>query len=197
MCGGDLAEVFRRSCNIPFAQTALELGADAMSTASAAGASTRRSRSTCPAPRRARSATPTDLDQNLPLLAIRGFGQNEDQMVPLHMAMVAGAVANDGQMMKPYVVEPTFDHDGRDLDRTSPTVWKTPISPQTAAIITDLMIGVAESGTASCCIALDGGIPSPPRPAPPNSALGETRPVHAWIVAFAPPTTRSTRCRSC
>ena len=30
-----------------------------------------------------------DLDQNLPLLAIRGFGQNEVQMVPLHMAMVA------------------------------------------------------------------------------------------------------------
>ena len=30
-----------------------------------------------------------NLDQQLPLLAMRGFGQQEDQMVPLHMAMVA------------------------------------------------------------------------------------------------------------
>ena len=47
-----------------------------------------------------------DLDQQLPLLAMRGFGQQEDQMVPLHMAMVAATVANGGVMMKPYVVAP-------------------------------------------------------------------------------------------
>ena len=52
-------------------------------------------------------------------------------MVPLHMAMVAGAVANGGQMMKPYVVDATLDHDGNVLDRTEPEVWKTPISPET------------------------------------------------------------------
>ena len=37
-------------------------------------------------------------------------------MVPLHMAMVAATVANGGQMMKPYVVEATLDHDGSVLD---------------------------------------------------------------------------------
>ena len=70
-------------------------------------------------PRPAASAFgPTDaLDQNLPLLAIHGFGQNEVQMAQLHMAMIAGTVANGGQMMKPYVVEQTLDHDGRVLDR--------------------------------------------------------------------------------
>ena len=30
VCGGDMAEVFRRSCNIPFAQTAVEVGPDLM-----------------------------------------------------------------------------------------------------------------------------------------------------------------------
>ncbi len=43
-------------------------------------------------------------------------------MVPLHMAMVAATVANGGEMMKPYVVESTFDHDGRVLDGTQPGV---------------------------------------------------------------------------
>ncbi|MGI9645252.1 MAG: peptidoglycan D,D-transpeptidase FtsI family protein [Ilumatobacteraceae bacterium] len=186
-CGGDLAEVFRRSCNIPFAQTAVVLGPEAM----VAGTQDWGVDEELPLdiPRAAASTfgDTTDLDQNLPLLAIRGFGQNEAQMVPLHMALVAATVANDGQMMEPYVVEATFDNDGRVLDRTSPTVWKTPLSPSNAATMTDLMIGVAETGTASCCIALEGGIPVAAKTGTADLGLGtDVDLVHAWIVAFAP-----------
>ena len=46
-----------------------------------------------------------NLDQQLPIVAMRGFGQQEDQMVPLHMAMVAQTVANGGEMMEPFVVD--------------------------------------------------------------------------------------------
>ncbi len=186
-CGGDLAEVFRRSCNVPFAQTAVLLGPEAM----VAGTRDWGVDEELPLdiPRAAASTfgDTTDLDQNLPLLAIRGFGQNETQMVPLHMALVAATVANDGQMMEPYVVEATFDNDGRELDRTSPSVWKTPISPGNAAIMTDLMIGVAETGTASCCIALEEGIPVAAKTGTADLGLGtDVDLVHAWIVAFAP-----------
>ena len=79
------------------------------------------------------------------------------------------------------------DQAGRVLDQTKPAVWKTPISPQTAAIETQLMIGVAERGTASCCIALAGGIPVAAKTGtaelgvPSNPDLS-----HAWIIAFAP-----------
>ncbi len=72
----------------------------------------------------------SNLAENLPLLAIRGFGQNEDQMVPIHMAMAAATVANGGVMMKPYVVDAELDHQGRVLKRTQPEVWKTPITPR-------------------------------------------------------------------
>jgi peptidoglycan glycosyltransferase len=186
-CGGDLAEVFRRSCNIPFAQTAVTLGPDAM----VAGTRDWGLEEELPIdlPRAAASTfgNTTDLDQNLPLLAIRGFGQNEDQMVPLHMALVGGAIANGGQMMKPYTVEATFDHDGSELDRTQPEVWKTPLSPQNASIISDLMVGVAEGGTASCCIGLEGGVPVAAKTGTADLGLGGgVDQVHAWIVAFAP-----------
>ena len=40
-------------------------------------------------------------------------------MVPLHMAMVAAAVANNGVMMKPYVVASTTDSQGRTLTARS------------------------------------------------------------------------------
>ena len=49
------------------------------------------------------------------------------------------------------------------------------------------MIGVAERGTASCCIALEGGIPVAAKTG--TAQLGiESQPdlSHAWIVAFAP-----------
>ena len=116
-CGGDLTEVFTRSCNIAFAKTALAIGVDGMVDGVARWGVGERVPIDLPRPA-ASTFGPTDaLDQNLPLLAIRGFGQNEVQMVPLHMAMIAGTVANGGQMMKPYVVEQTLDHDGRVLDR--------------------------------------------------------------------------------
>ena len=129
----------------------------------------------------------SNLDQNLPLLAMRGFGQNEDQVVPIQMAMAAGAVANGGVMMKPYVVDAELDHQGRVLNRTQPEVWKRPITPGTAATLTELMIGVAERGTASCCIALEGGIPVAAKTGTAQlNAPGEPERSHLWITAFAP-----------
>lgn len=187
LCGGDLATVFARSCNIPFAQTAVAVGPDAM----VAGTEAWGLGESVPIdlPRAAMSTfgNTDNLDQELPLLAIRGFGQSEVQMVPLHMALVAAAVANDGVMMQPYAVEATYDHSGRLLDATTPATWTRPLSPQNAALETQLMIGVAERGTASCCIALEGGIPVAAKTG--TAELGvESDPdrSHAWIVAFAP-----------
>ena len=118
---------------------------------------------------------------------MRGFGQNESQMVPLHMAMSAAAVANGGRMMAPYVVEAELDHQGRVLDRATPRVWKTPISPATAATMTDMMVEVSTRGTASCCIGLDSGIPVASKTGTAQlNETGEPEESHAWITAFAP-----------
>ena len=187
LCGGDLAEVFRRSCNIPFAQIAVEMGPDRFQEYIARWGVGEQIPIDLP---RAASSTIgdfTDIDQNLPLLAMRGFGQNEDQMVPLHMAMAAAAVANDGEMMVPFVVDAELDHDGRVIDRTQPDVWKRPISRQTAETIQGFMVQVAESGTASCCIALEGGIPVAAKTGTAQlNGPGEPERSHAWITAFAP-----------
>jgi peptidoglycan glycosyltransferase len=118
---------------------------------------------------------------------MRGFGGNEVQMVPLHMAMVAATVANGGVMMKPYVVDSTYDHQGRVLDRTEPEEWKRPISPQIAETLNTLMQSVATSGTASCCIALANGVPVAAKTGTAQlNQPGEPERSHAWIVAFAP-----------
>ncbi len=179
--------MFARSCNTPFARLALDLGPDGFQQGIARWGVGEKLPIDLPGAAASTIGDFDGIDQNLPLLAIRGFGQNDDQMVPLHMAMVAATVANHGEMMRPYVVDAALDHDGNLLDRTQPDVWKRPISRQTADLLSGLMRGVAERGTASCCIALENGISVAAKTGTAQlNGPGEPERSHAWIMAFAP-----------
>ena len=187
VCGGNLREVFRRSCNTPFARIAVELGPEAMVTGTQAWGIGEKIPFDIPGAVASNFGTVEELIQNIPRLAIRGFGQDDDLIVPLHMAMIASTVANGGEMMKPYVVDATLDHDGGVLDQTTPSVWKTPISPTTALKLNDLMVGVVRDGTAKCCLQLANGIQAAAKTGTAQlNASGEPQRSHAWITAFAP-----------
>ena len=57
----------------------------------------------------------------------------------------------------------------------------------TAATLTQLMIGVATNGTASCCLRLNGGISVAAKTGTAQlNAEGQKQRSHAWIMAFAP-----------
>lgn len=187
ICGGDLPEVFRRSCNTPFARTAIELGPEKMVAAAQRFGIGNQIPFDLP---RTTSSQFGDVDyftQNLPLLGIGGFGQGNTQMVPLHMAMVAASIAHGGVMMRPYVIGTTYDHEGGVLRRTAPTVWKTPMTPSTASLLTELMVEVVNEGTASCCMKLTNGIQAGAKTGTAQlNAPGEPERSHAWIIAFAP-----------
>ena len=189
-CGGSMAEIFYRSCNIPFAQMAVELGPERMVAGMRAWGIGEQIPIDLPGAVASNFENagndPIDFANNLPLLAIGGFGQANDTMVPLHMCMVAATVANGGRMMAPYVIDRTLDHDGRTLDQTEPYPWKTPISAATAATMTELMVGVVNQGTGKP-MQLANGIQAAAKTgtAQLNSA-GEPQRSHAWIVGFAP-----------
>ena len=189
-CGGSMTEIFYRSCNIPFAQMAVELGPDRMVAGVRAWGIGEELPIDLPGAVASNfenaGSEPIDFANNIPLLAIAGFGQANDTMVPLHMCMVAATVANGGRMMAPYVVESTLDHEGRVLDQTEPYAWKTPISATTAATMNQLMVEVVNRGTGKP-MQLAGGIQAAAKTgtAQLNSA-GEPQRSHAWIVGFAP-----------
>jgi peptidoglycan glycosyltransferase len=184
-CGGSMVEVFYRSCNIPFAQMATELGPDRMTEGVKKWGIGEKVPIDLPAPAASFFGEASDFKDQLPLLAIGGFGQGSTAMVPLHMAMVASTVANGGVMLKPHVVDATLDHDGKVLDRTSPSVWKTPITPDTAATLTTLMIGVVNQGTGRP-MQLANGIQAAAKTG--TAQLNATGPErsNAWIIGFAP-----------
>ncbi|MGZ7011378.1 MAG: peptidoglycan D,D-transpeptidase FtsI family protein [Ilumatobacteraceae bacterium] len=186
-CGGTMVEVFYRSCNIPFAQLATELGPQLMVDGAKKWGVGEKVPIDLPAPAASFFGEVSDFTDQLPLLAIGGFGQGSTTMVPLHMAMVASTVANGGVMMKPHVIDATLDHSGGVLTRTTPSVWKTPILPTTADTLTTLMIGVVNQGTGRQ-MQLAGGIQAAAKTG--TAQLNTTGPErsNAWIIGFAPAT---------
>jgi peptidoglycan glycosyltransferase len=185
-CGGTLTEVFYRSCNIPFAQMAIELGPERMVAGTTEWGIGERLPIDLPRPVASVFGEADDFTDELPLLAIGGFGQGNDQMVPLHMAMVAATVANKGTMMTPYVVDSTRYHDGRVLQRTVPSVWKRPTSQVTADLINSMMVDVVNLGTGKA-MQLANGIQAAAKTGTAQlNGPGEPERSHAWIIGFAP-----------
>jgi penicillin-binding protein A len=184
-CGGSMVVVFYRSCNIPFAQLALDLGPERMVEGTKKWGIGEKIPFDLPAPAASSFGEVSDFTNQLPLLAIGGFGQGSTTMVPLHMAMVASTIANGGVMMKPHVVDVTLDHNGGVLARTTPSVWKTPISATTAETLTTLMIDVVNQGTGRP-MQLEGGIQAAAKTG--TAQLNTTGPErsNAWIIGFAP-----------
>ena len=80
-----------------------------------------------------------------------GQGGEEGQLLaaPMQMAQVAAAVANDGKLMKPTFLQSATDPDGREIEELDPDEQSEVMSEETAAQVTELMVGVANDGTAS------------------------------------------------
>jgi peptidoglycan glycosyltransferase len=102
-CGGkpkvSIADALRLSCNIPFAQLGLALGQDkirAQAELFGFGKSVKIPMTSTP------SVYPKNMDDSQ--TALSAFGQFDDRVTPLQMAMVSAAIANGGVMMKPTVV---------------------------------------------------------------------------------------------
>jgi penicillin-binding protein A len=75
------------------------------------------------------------------------FGQERLLVTPLQMAMVAAAVANDGVLMKPHVVDRIVAPDGDIVTRTRADEIRRVMHSETAAALTPMMVRVVDSGT--------------------------------------------------
>lgn len=81
------------------------------------------------------------------MVADTGFGQGQIQVSPLHLAMIASAWANDGQMMRPYLVESISDPDGETTWTVDQETWRQPVSADTANRVEAMMVNAVENGS--------------------------------------------------
>lgn len=75
------------------------------------------------------------------------FGQGKTLVTPFHMALLVSAIANDGVLMRPYLIDRTESYEGVLQERNEPETYGRLISEEYAAILKDYMAAVVESGT--------------------------------------------------
>jgi peptidoglycan glycosyltransferase len=186
-CGGTFRESFAESCNAVFAPLGPEVGNDRLvETAEAYGFN---SPPTLYAPRIVsevdpeESTIPTEIGEEIDL-GVSAIGQGEVLATPLEMASVSQAVANDGVRLPTSIVA------NKKLRPDAEPVQV--MSEQTAAELTELMIGVVVEGTGTAGAISEAQVAGKtgtaelgPKPGEENS----DNPVQikdAWFTAFAP-----------
>lgn len=116
------------------------------------------------------------------LIAQNAIGQGGVTTNPLHMALVASAIANGGVMMKPYIVKEIRDSFGVSQFKGSPSVLTQPLDKLTSSKIKDYMVEVVKSGTGTR--AKISGIKVAGKTG--TAQIQNSDMTHSWFVAFAP-----------
>lgn len=122
-------------------------------------------------------------------LARVAIGQERLLATPLQMAMVAAAVANKGELMKPQIWNRVVDQDGRTVKHLEPSQYSQAVSAETAEQLTTAMEGVVTEGTGTN--AAIEGVPVAGKTGtaetPYNKSCGGgTDENQAWFIGFAP-----------
>ncbi|MDA8370123.1 MAG: penicillin-binding protein 2 [Nocardiopsaceae bacterium] len=174
-----LAHSIEISCNTSMANWAIDLGAEKM-TEQADAYGFNQGSFDIPLPV-TESLYPSESDNNI--LGRSGIGQGNVEATPLQMAMVAAGVANDGDVMKPYLVESVKDSDLSEIKSASPEVFSTAVSAKTAEDLTQMMILVTEGAEGS---GLGGAIDGMQVAGKTGTAETSSGPTHNWFISFAP-----------
>jgi len=181
-CGGVLPDILRLSCDTAFAQMGLDVGGNNLAQEAAAFGFGARPPLDLPSPiATAQFPDPATFPHNLPSLAFSAIGQQDVAATPLQMALVAAAIANHGVIMTPHVMGSIHDNEGRVVRTYAPTPWMTATSPQTAATLSQLMVGVVQAGTGT-----GAALPGISVAAKTGTAEVDATHVNAWMIAFAP-----------
>jgi peptidoglycan glycosyltransferase len=179
-CGGNeitLTRALAVSCNVSFGDLGLKLGAETLQEQAELFGFNEDYLDEIPI---ADSVFPSDINE--PNTAFSSIGQYDVAATPLQMAMVAAGIANDGEVMRPYLVQEVRTPDAELLEEADPEVLQEAISSSVADDLTQMMVEVVENGTGTP--ARIDGIPVAGKTGTANSSPDQ--PPYAWMVTFAP-----------
>ena len=135
--------------------------------------------------------TQADLSQN-GFLARTAFGQQDVSMTPLQGAMISAAVANNGILMQPYLVDKELAPNLSVLKKTAPTQLSQALEPDLDLELQSMMEGVitAPEGTGHSAAITDiPGIVVGGKTGTADTGRklknGKDEPPHAWFTGYA------------
>lgn len=132
------------SCNVQFVELGLELGQDAIRERAELFGFNRDLQIPLSV---TASIFPEHLDDAQ--LGLASFGQSNLRVTPLEVAMFTAAIANQGTLMEPRIVDRVLSPNFSLLYEGQDNVLSRPISPETASALTDIMVRGVESGAAT------------------------------------------------
>jgi peptidoglycan glycosyltransferase len=180
-CGGaarvSIADALRLSCNVPMAQLGIALGQDkirAQAELFGFGKNLKIPLTVTP------STYPSNMDPAQ--TGLSAFGQFDDRVTPLQMAMVSSAIANNGVLMKPDLIQYVQSSNLSILAQHSSKVLAQPVSAAVANLVKNMMINAVAHGVSS-----NGQIPGVVVAGKTGTAQnGGSRPYTLWFTGFAP-----------
>jgi len=174
----NLTKAIAVSCNTTFAQLGLGLGPEGFTRAVKAFGLLQETGLEIPAqPGTVASAgkmTPAEL-------ASSAIGQGEILVSPLHMSLVAAAIANKGVIMRPYLVKEIRDSVGFKVQGETQRPWLNATTQVVAEIIKEGMIDAVRFGTATAA-----AVPGMQVAGKTGSAQNPHGQTHAWFIGFVP-----------
>lgn len=174
-----LLQAFVRSCNTIFADLAIQVGAvDIGITAQALGFN-QEIEYEWRVPEAVWN-TP-DLAEDSAALGQSGIGERDVRATPLHMAMVAAAVANDGVAVEPHLVRRIFDADGDTVEETEVSELGRAMTSDTAMTLNQMMERVVTEGTGR-----GAAVPGVRVAGKTGTATGSGGFSNPWFIGFAP-----------
>ena len=174
-----LEKAFTVSCNNAFAQCALQLGDKALrTTAEDFGFNDNFLFRDVVVEN---SVYPTT-NRNDVEVAWSGAGQSQIGATPLHMAMIAASIANDGVMMEPRLLSRVQSPAGVVRLRYSQKVYRRSVSTDIAKTLQSYMLNVVASGTGSA--ARVTGLTIAGKTGSAEAAIDGINVTHAWFVGY-------------
>ena len=174
-----LREAFKKSCNNVYALTALTLGDEKLrKTAEDFGFNDNFLFRDLVVEN---STYPTE-NRNQFELATTGIGQSALAATPVHMCMVAAAIANDGVMMEPRLLMSAASAAGSTRTIYQPKVYRTALSADNAAILQSYMRDVVVSGTGTR--AAVSGLTICGKTGSAESSLSGNAVTYGWFIGY-------------
>ncbi len=127
-----------------------------------------------------KSAVADDIEESDSSMIQTVIGQGKTQITPLHLAMITSAIANDGTMMKPYMIDRVENANGELIKQFEPMELGTPVTPDEAAALDSLMKAVVEEGTGTRLKGLEYGAAGKTGSAEYNTNSDS----HAWFTGY-------------
>ncbi|MFH8625676.1 peptidoglycan D,D-transpeptidase FtsI family protein [Streptomyces vietnamensis] len=131
------------------------------------------------------SASVFDKKADRPGNALSSIGQFNTATTPLQMAMVTAAIANDGKLMKPYMIDQLRAPNLDVLKQNEPEEMSRPVSPETAQKLQQMMENVVSNGTGgNADLHMDGVKVGGKTGTAQHGEKNAKRP-YAWFISYA------------